>query len=296
VSTNYPPPPEQPNSEGAPTPPAGSPPPPPQYPPPAGYPPPPPLGGYPPPPPEGPGYGGGGYGGGAGPYSISDAFSWGWNTFKANAGVILSAIAVYVVILIVLQILWSLIVNGIFLNDAEITSTENGLKIDNGTGLGTQLVIGALGTLLFFILTTIMQAGFARGALQLTQGRKPEIGEMFSTANLGQLLLAAILVGVAAAIGALLCFFPALIVIFYTQFTVFFLLDRNLSAVDAIKASAGLVNKNVGTLIGFFLVSLLAYFVGAILCLVGLLVAFPVVYLAQAYTYRRLQNEAVAAP
>jgi uncharacterized membrane protein len=40
---------------------------------------------------------------------------------------------------------------------------------------------------------------------------------------------------------------------------------------------------------------MLAYFVGAILCGIGLLVAVPVVIIAQAYMWRRLQNMPVAA-
>jgi uncharacterized membrane protein len=45
----------------------------------------------------------------------------------------------------------------------------------------------------------------------------------------------------------------------------------------------------------FFLATLLAYIVGALLCGIGLLAAIPVIYIAQGYTYRRLQGEQVAA-
>jgi uncharacterized membrane protein len=295
VSTNYPPPPpEQPDSEGTPppggasspppdapppgpqdTPPPGSYPPPEGAPPPQDYPPPPPAG-YPPPPPGGyPAYGATGGG-----YSVGDAFNWGWKKFQENLGTILVAIVIYVVALIAIEIVWILIVNGIF--------------VGNDPGWGTQLVVSSLGTLVFWIVTTIIQAGLVRGALEIARGQKPEVGVMFSTDQLPQLLVAALLIGVMTAIGALLCFFPALIVAFYVQFTVFFLLDRKLEAWDAIKASAGLVNNHIGTLVGFFLASLLAYIVGAILCGVGLLVAFPVVFLAQTYTFKKLQNEEVA--
>jgi uncharacterized membrane protein len=43
------------------------------------------------------------------------------------------------------------------------------------------------------------------------------------------------------------------------------------------------------------LLSLVAYFVGAILCGVGLLVAIPVVIIGQAFLYRRLTGGAVSA-
>ena len=78
-------------------------------------------------------------------------------------------------------------------------------------------------------------------------------------------------------------------------FALYFVVDKQMPALEAIKASISFVNKNLGTLIGFFLASLLAYFVGALLCGIGLLAAIPVVIIVQAYTYRTLQGEAVAA-
>ena len=70
-------------------------------------------------------------------------------------------------------------------------------------------------------------------------------------------------------------------------------MERGVPAVDAI-ASAGLINQH-SHMIGFFFASLLAYFVGAILCGVGLLVAIPVVMAwRRAYMYRTLKGEAIA--
>ena len=44
-----------------------------------------------------------------------------------------------------------------------------------------------------------------------------------------------------------------------------------------------------------FLASLLAVIVGLAVCLVGVLVAYPVVGIAAAFAYRKLQGEEVAA-
>ena len=103
------------------------------------------------------------------------------------------------------------------------------------------------------------------------------------------------MVGVGTAIGYFLCIIPGLIVMFFSQFYVWFIVDKQMGAWDAIKASFSLVNQHLGTLILFFLASVVAYLVGAILCGIGLLVAIPVIYIAQGYTYRRLQGESVAA-
>ena len=56
-----------------------------------------------------------------------------------------------------------------------------------------------------------------------------------------------------------------------------------------------MVKNNVGVLLLFFLASIAAYIVGFCACFVGLLVAIPVVVLAQAYTFRVLNNDPVTA-
>ena len=68
-----------------------------------------------------------------------------------------------------------------------------------------------------------------------------------------------------------------------------------MGAIDAIKASFEFTKANAGNVILWFLLSLVAWFVGALLCGVGLIVAIPVVLIGTAYTYKTLNNEPVAA-
>ena len=149
--------------------------------------------------------------------------------------------------------------------------------------------------LVLTVLAAIMQAGLARGVLAITYGRHLEVATMFKFDNVVTVIIASLMVGVGTAIGYFLCIIPGLIVMFFSQFYVWFIVDKQMGAWDAIKASFSLVNQHLGTLILFFLASVVAYLVGAILCGIGLLVAIPVIYIAQGYTYRRLQGESVAA-
>lgn len=73
------------------------------------------------------------------------------------------------------------------------------------------------------------------------------------------------------------------------------MIDKGLAAVDALKASFTLVNRNLGTVVVLFLGVYVANAIGSALCGVGLLVSFPVGLLATAYLFRRIQNEPVAA-
>jgi uncharacterized membrane protein len=94
----------------------------------------------------------------------------------------------------------------------------------------------------------------------------------------------------------LLCYFPALIVGYFTQFTLLFIVDKNLAATDALRASFQLCMNNPGPTILWYLLALVTIIAGAVLCLVGLLVAIPVVLVGLAFTYRRLQNDPVVDP
>ena len=80
---------------------------------------------------------------------------------------------------------------------------------------------------------------------------------------------------------------------FLTSYTLLFIVDKQMGAIDAIKASYELVTKNLGNTLVYWLLASLITLVGACLCGLGLLVAIPVALVGYAYTYRRLQNQPV---
>jgi uncharacterized membrane protein len=160
---------------------------------------------------------------------------------------------------------------------------------------GATMFVSLLFTLVSMVVSFIVQAAIVRGALLITYGRQVTLSAMFSLRGVLQVVIASLVISVLATIGLVLCIIPGLVVWFFTLYTLYFIVDKNMGAFDAIMASVRFVNANLGTLIGFFLASLLAYVVGALLCGIGLLVAMPVVLIAQAYTYRILQGEPVAA-
>ena len=171
-----------------------------------------------------------------------------------------------------------------------------GNPVVNTTGGATfaSLAVSLLFSVISFVVNLVVQAAIIRGALDLTYGRPLSLGSMFSGLNLVQVGIASVVLAILTVVGLVLCILPGLVVLFFTAYTLYFVVDKEMPALEAIKASANLVNRNVGTLLGFFLASVLAYILGAILCGVGLLVAIPVVLIAQAYTYRTLQGETVA--
>ena len=117
------------------------------------------------------------------------------------------------------------------------------------------------------------------------------VGQIFDGWDKAQVAIAALIIAAATFVGTLLCDLPGLIVGFLTGYTLLFIVDKQMTAVDAIKASVSFVWSNLGNTLLFWILGLLALAVGAIICFVGLLVAAPVVLIGLAYTYRRLQNE-----
>lgn len=221
---------------------------------------------------------------GAAPFQVGDAFSYGWKKFQEYLGPILIAMLLFLVVGALVNFIASLFAGGF----GEITDVD-----DIGVGM-----FFSFGTLVFSLLSALVslliQAAVVRGALDITKGERIDLNTFLSTENLGQIVLAAILLAIGTAIGLVLCIIPGLILIFYSQFTYQFIIDKGLPAWDAIKASFDLVNRNVGTVIVLFLASILAFFIGAILCGIGLLVTIPVTIIATAYAYRMMTGQSVA--
>lgn len=292
----YPPPPGwgAPPQGGYPPPPGSYPPPPgwgapPQggyYPPPGGYPPPPPAeGGYAPPPP----------GHGRPAFSVGDALSWAWNKFSKNAVPLLVATLVYGLIAIVLSSLVGPLLRAVSPETFTAYETADGLVETSSTSLtGAGIAVLLLSNLVQLVITSAMGAAYFSGLLDIADGQQVSIGSFFRPRNIGSVILAALVVSFAASVGLVLCILPGLIVLVLAWFTTVAIVDRNLSPIDGIKASIDIVKRNFGQVLLVWLLSTLITVVGVLLCGVGLLVAAPVAYLMQVYTYRKLGGGTVA--
>ena len=228
----------------------------------------------PPPPPPVPG---------GAPFQVGEAFNYGWKKFQEYLGPILIAMVIFIVVAGAVNFIASLFVGGF----GEMTNPDD-------IGIGMFFGVGYLFfSLLSALVSLLIQAAVVRGALEITDGKRIELSTFLSTEHLGQVVLASILLAIGTAIGLILCIIPGLVLIFFSQFTYQFILDKGLPAFDAIKASFALVNKNLGSVVGLFFASILAFIVGAILCGIGLIVAIPVTIIATAYAYKRMTAQPV---
>jgi len=268
-------PPDEPNqTPGATPPPSG-----PDYgttppPPPSGYGTPPPGGyGAPPPgepyaaPPSGPDG-----------YRVGDAVNYGFTKFVDNIGQIILAA-------LLLLLTWLV---------ASAIGYPIRLAIDHGDFFTSDLA-SAVALFIDVAVVSIVQAALLRGCLDITEGRRFRVSEMFTRLPIGSVVLASVLVSLITAIGIVLFVLPGIIAWFFLLFTPFFVVDRQMSAVDAIKASFKLTKDNLGTMLLWVIVGTIVYLVGfCVLCL-GFIVTGPIVLIGATYTYKKLSGQPVAA-
>lgn len=251
--------------------------------------PPPPQGGFTPPP-------AGGYGqpayGGQQPFNLGDAFSWAWNKFSKNAVPLIVAVLVYAVAL-------SIIAGAGFYLVLALTGTST--AVDGGfsystSGIGASLGFAVVG-LVTQILLFIVQASFYTGLLDIADGREVAIGSFFKPRNVGQVVLAGVIVAVVTNVLSIIPILGGIIAIvigFLTFFAVPVIVDRGLPAVDGLKQGFELIRKDIGNSLLTFVIAGLVAFVSACLCGVGLLVGGPVAALLVVYAYRRISGGQVA--
>ena len=285
---NYPPPPP---GGGAPPPPPGG------FPPPSS--PPPPGGGFPPPagpPPAAPppgGFGGAGggftpppaqpYGGGGGyppPLDVGASISYGWKKFQENAGPFVILMLIVFGATLVVSLLGQLVLLPMF------SGGDNGSAILSMVGFSVIFVLQ-------FVVAFFLQAGVYRAGLGVTRGIKPEVSMLTDTTHMANFALTVVLVGLGAFVGYLLCFIPGIIWLIFTAYAPIIALDKGVGPGDAIKQSIDWVKDNFGKVFLILLVAYLVYYVGVLLCCIGVLATGPIALISIIHSYRALNQEPV---
>lgn len=235
-----------------------------------------------------PGYapGGPGYGPAAEPVvGIGAAFNYAIAKFQANAREILIAGGLGWLGVVVLSVVSYVVVWMGLLGAMEISDSMFILVF---VAMPLSMLVPLIGQWLF-------QMVIIRGSLMIVNGQTPlDVKRMFGTEQVGPFLLGALLVSAGTCLGFVFCVIPGLIFFFFSAYWGYFLIDKRLSPVDAIRASFGFVNKNLGTLLLLFLACAVVYWLGSLVCTVGLIVAVPLIVIVQGFMFRRLQGELVA--
>lgn len=241
---------------------------------------PPPEGSAPPPPPPPPGA----PGGSDEAFSPGAAIGWGWGMFKKNAGPLILATVILLVVSFALGMLGSLIGPS---DSGLLDPTATSFELDGG-----DVFWSIVTTVLISAVTFVVTTAISRASLDLADGGEFDIGGAFGKVDVGTALITGLLVGLLTQIGFMLLVVPGILVAFFTYFTSYYVAE-GASPVESIKKSFSLVGANVGNALVLAILCILVLILGVLALCVGLLVAIPVTFLASAYAFRRFQGQPV---
>ena len=153
-------------------------------------------------------------------------------------------------------------------------------------GLGTMLVM-FVGMVLMIVLAFILMGGMYRMAIKQIRGEPIQVSDLWSVTDvIGQLALGGLLVGLSCAVAAFACFLPAYIVGGLLMLTIPLIVDKKMSAIEA-------MTRSWNALKGEWLMAAVLYFVlnfiagiGAIAIYIGMLFTYPLLFLGTALVYR----------
>ena len=192
-------------------------------------------------------------------FTTGEAISFGWEATKANFWLMVGVAFIVIVI-----------------------GTCPGMFFNKSMVFG--------GNLITWILSTILGIGTIKIALKI-HDKKSAGMEDFLSLKLNQFLdylITSFLTCLIVLGGLILLIVPGIIFALKYQFATYLIIDKKMRPIDAIKESGRITKGHLGSLFCLWLMSILIVIAGFIAVGVGLLLAFPVILLAQTYVYKKL--------
>ena len=219
-------------------------------------------------------------------WDIGGAISNGIERFKENAGLVIGAV--------IMVGFANLLVN-VPSNLAQVASQAMMAEMDPDQQAMVQIFVGLFQMfigLISFVVQTYLGLGLIQLMLNIVRGNEASFadfkvpGGVFA-AGLGAAFLAAL----GTATGMLFCIVPGVMLGMGLWFQQYVIIDQQIGAVDALKESWRLTDGSKLQLFALALVSGLIMLAGMAACGVGLLVAGPVVALANATVYNAMVEQ-----
>ena len=197
-------------------------------------------------------------------FSKGEAISFGWNTMKNNLGFFIGLLIVYGLLLTVPSII-------------------------AGTALEANVFLGVILYIADYALTIVISMGLVKIALRFCDNEKGKIGDLFSQYRLFfNYLLAFILYLLIVLGGYVLLIIPGIIWGIKFWFFDYFVIDKKLGPIEALKRSSAITRGVKWDLFVFFLMIFGINILGALALMVGLFATIPTTMVAWAFVYRKL--------
>ena len=159
------------------------------------------------------------------------------------------------------------------------------------------LLMVVVGSVVPVILQGPMLIGMHIVCWRVLLGGRADVGDLFLGFNwFVPSLVACLLIGLSTFLGVFACLVGALVVSAIFQFTYLFIVDRNMDFWPAMQASHAVVKQDYMGFLIFLLALIGINILGALACVVGLLVTIPIHYLAVTAAYRDLVGFVSPAP
>lgn len=203
-------------------------------------------------------------------FSFSDVLGYGWSVMKANLWFFIGMGVVYVLIQQLPNIANALVKNMSFTRPV-------------GTTLSMLLSIAG------WIISIVLAIGIIKIALSFCDQQKPAFGTLFNAQGcfwryVGVMILYTLII----LAGFILLIIPGIIWAIKYSLCYYFVVDKGLDPVNALKASARTTMGAKWELLGFGIVCALINILGMLCLIIGIFATYPMILIASALVYRQL--------
>jgi uncharacterized membrane protein len=201
------------------------------------------------------------------PFTISETVTYGWTaTFRNFGPLMLVSLVVFVG-------------NALAILIGEVNTTA-----------GFEIAFN----LIAILIDVLLILGLIRASLDVVQGRRPSLGEVFRPEGAGPYLVASVCYLVGVNLGLVVFVVPGVIFGLIFQFYGYVIAEHpDISATTALRRSAEITKGARLRLLGLALVLLFVNLTGAVICIVGLVVTYAITATTLAHTYRTLTGQPV---
>lgn len=195
-------------------------------------------------------------------FSIKESLRFGWNKFKNNLNISISA----TLLCLALGSLG---------------------EIFDGKDLGSFILLVAL-----FVISLIVRIGYIKIFLKISDGEMVRFKEIFEEYKMfWRYIGVSILTALAVLGGFILLIIPGIVFAIKYSFSQFILIDTDNKPIASMKESSAITKGSKWKLFGFYIVLALLNLVGLAIVGLGLLVSIPVSVFATIHVYRALSRE-----
>ena len=200
-------------------------------------------------------------------FSIKESIRFGWETFKKNW----QFLAMVSVVIFLVNV---------------IPSWLNNLAEESLPGM--RFIFSIAG----WLLQMVTSIGLIVITLKYVDHKVPKLGDLWEHYSLLlNYFLSSLIYGLIVLGGIILLIVPGIYFAVKYQFFSYYVVDKKMGAWEAVKASGKITTGVKWKLVGFGFVSFGIIILGALALGIGVIVAMPVVSLAEAYLYRKLSHK-----